>query len=104
MYFTSRGIERLTIFTATELARRQKETGLKLNVPEAIAYITDAMIAGAREDKSVAQLMSEEATLLTIDDALLGVTEWIPLIQLEAGFADGTKLIRIHHPICSAGV
>jgi urease gamma subunit len=97
-------MERLTIFTAAEIARRRKEKGLKLNVPEAIAYITDAMIEGAREDKSVAQLMSEGATLLTIEDVLPGVTELIPLIQVEAHFADGTKLISIHNPIRSAGV
>ncbi|MBW4691760.1 MAG: urease subunit gamma [Lyngbya sp. HA4199-MV5] len=104
MYLTPREMERLTIFTAAEIARRRKEKGLKLNVPEAIAYITDAMIEGAREDKSVAQLMSEGAMLLTIDDVLPGVTELIPLIQVEAHFADGTKLISIHHPIRSAGV
>ncbi len=104
MYLTPREMERLTIFTAAEIARRRKEKGLKLNVPEAIAYITDVMIEGAREDKSVAQLMSEGATLLTIDDVLPGVTELIPLIQVEAHFADGTKLISIHNPIRSAGV
>lgn len=104
MYLTPREMERLTIFTAAEIARRRKDKGLKLNVPEAIAYITDAMIEGAREDKSVAQLMSEGATLLTIDDVLPGVTELIPLIQVEAHFADGTKLISIHNPIRSAGV
>ncbi|XGV98433.1 MAG: urease subunit gamma [Leptolyngbya sp. BL-A-14] len=104
MYLTPREMERLTIFTAAEIARRRKEKGLKLNVPEAIAYITDAMIEGAREDKSVAQLMSEGATLLTIEDVLPGVTELIPLIQVEAHFADGTKLISIHNPIRSAGV
>lgn len=104
MYLTPREMERLTIFTAAEIARRRKEKGLKLNVPEAIAYITDAVIEGAREDKSVAQLMSEGATLLTIEDVLPGVTELIPLIQVEAHFADGTKLISIHNPIRSAGV
>ena len=104
MYLTPREMERLTIFTAAEIARRRKEKGLKLNVPEAIAYITDAMIEGAREDKSVAQLMSEGATLLTSEDVLPGVTDLIPLIQVEAHFADGTKLISIHNPIRSAGV
>jgi urease gamma subunit len=96
-------MERLTIFTAAEIARRRREKGIKLNVPEAIAYITDALIEGAREDKSVAQLMSEGATLLTTEDVLPGVTELIPLIQVEAHFADGTKLISIHNPIRSAG-
>ncbi|MBD1871655.1 urease subunit gamma [Oculatella sp. FACHB-28] len=103
MYLTPREMERLTIFTAAEIARRRREKGIKLNVPEAIAYITDALIEGAREDKSVAQLMSEGATLLTTEDVLPGVTELIPLIQVEAHFADGTKLISIHNPIRSAG-
>ncbi len=103
MYLTPREVERLTIFSAAEIARRRREKGLKLNVPEAIAYIIDAMIEGAREDKSVAQLMSEGATLLTTEDVLPGVTELIPLIQVEAHFADGTKLISIHNPIRSPG-
>jgi urease subunit gamma len=103
MYLTPKEMERLTIFTAAEIARRRKEKGIKLNVPEAIAYITDAIIEGAREDKSVAQLMSEGATLLTSDDVLPGVCELIPLIQVEAHFADGTKLVSIHNPIRSSG-
>lgn len=99
MYLTPKEVERLTIFTAAEIARRRKERGIKLNVPEAIAYITDLLIEGAREDKTVAQLMSEGSTLLTIDDVLPGVSELIPLIQVEAHFADGTKLVSIHDPI-----
>jgi urease subunit gamma len=97
-------MERLTIFTAAEIARRRKDKGIKLNVPEAIAYITDLLIEGAREDKSVAQLMSEGATLLTTDDVLPGVSALIPLIQVEAHFADGTKLVSVHNPIRSPGV
>jgi urease subunit gamma len=104
VYLMPREMERLTIFTAAEIARRRKEKGLKLNVPEAIAYITDALIEGAREDKSVAQLMSEGATLLTAADVLPGVPELVPLIQVEAHFADGTKLISVHNPIRSAGI
>jgi len=96
---TPREFERLTIFTAAEIARRRKERGIKLNVPEAVAYITDYLVEGAREDKSVAQLMSEGATLLTTDDVLPGVPELVPLIQVEAHFADGTKLVSIHNPI-----
>ncbi len=103
MYLTPRELERLTIFTAAEIARRRKERGIKLNVPEAIAYITDVLIEGAREDKTVAQLMSEGATLLTTDDVLPGVPELIPLIQVEAHFADGTKLVSIHNPIRMPG-
>ena len=99
MYLTPKEIERLTIFTAAEIARRRKAKGIKLNVPEAIAYITDVMVEGAREDKTVAQLMSEGAELLTTDDVLPGVAELIPLIQVEAHFLDGTKLISIHDPI-----
>lgn len=103
MYLTPRELERLTIFTADEIARRRKVRGIKLNVPEAIAYITDVLVEGAREDKTVAQLMSEGATLLTTDDVLPGVPELIPLIQVEAHFADGTKLVSIHNPIRMAG-
>lgn len=99
MYLTPRELERFTIFTAAEIARRRKEKGIKLNVPEAIAYITDFIIEGAREDKSVAQLMSEGATLLSIEDVLPGVPDLIPLIQVEAHFLDGTKLVSIHNPI-----
>jgi urease subunit gamma len=99
MYLTPRELERLTIFTAAEIARRRKERGIKLNVPEAIAYITDYIVEGAREDKSVAQLMSEGASLLTVNDVLPGAAELIPLIQVEAHFLDGTKLVSIHNPI-----
>ena len=99
MYLTPKEMERLTIFTAAEIARRRKAKGIRLNVPEAIAYITDVMVEGAREDKTVAQLMSEGAELLTTDDVLPGVAELIPLIQVEAHFLDGTKLISIHNPI-----
>ena len=102
MYLTPKEMERLTIFTAAEIARRRKAKGIKLNVPEAIAFITDVMVEGAREDKTVAQLMSEGAELLTTDDVLPGVAELIPLIQVEAHFLDGTKLISIHNPISSA--
>ena len=101
MYLTPKEMERLTIFTAAEIARRRQAKGIKLNVPEAIAYITDVMVEGAREDKTVAQLMSEGAELLTTDDVLPGVAELIPLIQIEAHFLDGTKLISIHNPIRS---
>ncbi|MEB3355156.1 MAG: urease subunit gamma [Synechococcales bacterium] len=99
MYLTPKELERLTVFTAAEIARRRKERGIKLNVPEAIAYITDYLVEGAREDKSVAQLMSEGASLLTEADVLPGVMDLVPLIQVEAHFADGTKLVSIHNPI-----
>ena len=99
MYLTPRELERFTIFTAAEIARRRKERGIKLNVPEAIAYITDFIIEGAREDKSVAELMSEGATLLSVEDVLPGVPALIPMVQVEAHFLDGTKLVSIHNPI-----
>lgn len=99
MYLSPHELDRLTVFTAAEIARRRKEKGIKLNIPEAIAYITDYILEGAREDKTVAELMSEGATLLTVDDVLPSVSELIPLIQVEAHFLDGTKLVSIHHPI-----
>lgn len=102
MYLTPHELDRLTIFTAAEIARRRKDKGLKLNVPEAIAYITDFIIEGAREDRSVAELMSIGATILTTDDVLPGVATLIPLIQVEAHFLDGTKLVSIHDPIRAA--
>jgi urease subunit gamma len=99
MYLTPHELDRLLIFTAAEIARRRKAQGIKLNVPEAIAYITDRVLDGARVDKSVADLMSEAVTWLTVDDVLPGVPELIPLIQVEAHFLDGTKLVSIHNPI-----
>ncbi|MGB3670503.1 MAG: urease subunit gamma [Phormidesmis sp.] len=99
MYLTPKETERLTLFTAAEISRRRKDKGVKLNVPEAIALISDYIVEGAREDKSVAQLMAEGATLLTTADVLLNVPELIPLIQVEAHFNDGTKLVSVHNPI-----
>ncbi|MEM9164984.1 MAG: urease subunit gamma [Cyanobacteria bacterium P01_F01_bin.4] len=99
MYLTPKESERLTLFTAAEIARRRKERGIQLNVPEAIAIISDYIVEGAREDKTVAQLMAEGATLLTIADVLPGVSDLIPLIQVEAHFNDGTKLVSVHNPI-----
>ena len=84
MYLTPRESERLTLFTAAEISRRRKERGLKLNVPEAIALISDYIVEGAREDKTVAQLMAEGATLLTTADVLPNVAELIPLIQVRS--------------------
>ena len=101
MQLTPQEKDKLLVFTAALLAERRKAKGLKLNYPEAIAYITDTVVEGAREDKTVAQLMSEGARLLTTDDVLPGVAELIPLIQVEAHFLDGTKLISIHNPIGS---
>ena len=99
MYLTPRESEQLTLFTAAEIARRRKDRGLRLNVPEAIAIISDYIVEGAREDKTVAQLMAEGATILTTADVLPGVPELIPLIQVEGHFNDGTKLVSVHNPI-----
>ncbi len=91
--------DKLLIFTAGLLAERRKARGLKLNRPEAIAYISLAVIEGARDGRTVADLMSYGATLLTRDDVMEGVAEMIYDVQVEAVFPDGTKLVTVHHPI-----
>jgi urease subunit gamma len=91
--------DKLMIFTAALLAERRKAKGLKLNYPEAIAYISAAILEGAREGKTVAELMSEGTTLLTRDDVIEGIAEMIPEVQVEATFPDGTKLVTVHNPI-----
>jgi urease subunit gamma/beta len=91
--------DKLLLFTAALLAERRKARGLKLNYPEAVAYISSAVMEGARDGKSVAELMSYGATLLHGDDVMDGVAEMIHEIQVEATFPDGTKLVTIHHPI-----
>ena len=99
MLLTPTEMERLTIFTAAELARRRKTKGLRLNHPEAVAYISDEILEGAREGKMVADLISFGSTLLTSDDVMPGVAELIPMIQVEGTFPDGTKLVTVHDPI-----
>ncbi len=99
MELTPREKDKLLIFTASLLAERRKAKGLKLNYPEAVAYISAAILEGAREGKSVADLMSYGTTLLTRDDVMEGVSEMIPEIQVEATFPDGTKLVTVHEPI-----
>ncbi|ARC34983.1 urease subunit gamma (plasmid) [Paracoccus yeei] len=91
--------DKLLLFTAALLAERRKERGLKLNYPEAVAYISAAILEGAREGRTVADLMSYGATLLTRDDVMEGVPEMIYDVQVEATFPDGTKLVTVHHPI-----
>ena len=91
--------DKLLIFTAGMLAERRKARGLKLNRPEAIAYISLAIIEGARDGRTVADLMSYGTTLLSRDDVMEGVAEMIYDIQVEAVFPDGTKLVTVHHPI-----
>lgn len=99
MELTPREKDKLLIFTAALLAERRKARGLKLNYPEAVAFITAAIMEGARDGRSVSELMSVGATLLTRDDVMDGVPEMIPDIQVEATFPDGTKLVTVHHPI-----
>jgi urease subunit gamma len=99
MELTPREKDKLLIFTAALLAERRKARGLKLNYPETVAYITAAILEGAREGRSVADLMSYGATLLTRDDVMEGIAEMIPEVQVEATFPDGTKLVTVHHPI-----
>jgi len=99
MDLTPREKDKLLIFTAALLAERRKARGVKLNYPEAVALITAAIMEGARDGKTVAQLMSEGAQILTRDDVMEGVPEMIPDIQVEATFPDGTKLVTVHHPI-----
>ncbi|MFN9858772.1 MAG: urease subunit gamma, partial [Pseudanabaena sp.] len=91
--------DKLLIFTAALLAERRKAKGLKLNYPEAIAFITAEILEGAREGRTVADLMSYGATLLTRDDVMEGIPEMIHDVQVEATFPDGTKLVTVHNPI-----
>jgi urease subunit gamma len=99
MELTPREKDKLLIFTAGLLAERRRARGLKLNYPEAVALITCAILEGARDGRTVAELMSFGATLLTRDEVMEGVAEMIPDIQVEATFPDGTKLVTVHQPI-----
>ena len=99
MELTPREKDKLMIFTASLLAERRKAKGLKLNYPESVAYISAAIMEGAREGRSVADLMSFGTTLLSRSDVMEGVPEMIPDIQVEATFPDGTKLVTVHNPI-----
>ncbi|MBO9997709.1 MAG: urease subunit gamma [Cyanobacteria bacterium SID2] len=91
--------DKLLIFTAALLAERRKEKGLKLNYPEAVAYITAGILEGAREGRTVAELMSYGKTLLSRDDVMDGISEMVKEVQVEATFPDGTKLVTVHDPI-----
>ena len=99
MYLTTKEREKLLIFLAAEVARKRKDRGLKLNHPECIAYITNSILEGARDGKSVDELMSYGRTLLKKEDVMDGVSEMIDMIQVESTFLDGTKLVTIHNPI-----
>ena len=96
---TPREQEKLLIYTAGQLAKDRKSRGLKLNHPEAVAYITAAILEGIRDGRSVADLMSYGAKLLTRGDVMPGVPEMIPELQVEGTFPDGTKLVTVHQPI-----
>ena len=99
MELTPREKDKLLIFTAALLAERRKERGLKLNYPEAIALISAEIMEGAREGKSVAELMSYGKTILSRDDVMDGIAELVQEVQVEATFPDGTKLVTVHEPI-----
>ena len=99
MELTPREKDKLLIFTAALLAERRRARGLKLNYPEAVAFITAGILEGARDGQTVAELMSYGTTLLKRDEVMEGVPEMIPDIQVEATFPDGTKLVTVHNPI-----
>jgi urease subunit gamma/beta len=99
MLLTPTELERLTIFTAAELARKRRAKGLKLNHPEAVAIITDEILEGAREGRTVAELMGLGSAILTADDVMAGVPTMVPILQVECVFPDGTKLVTVHEPI-----
>ena len=99
MNLTPREKDKLLIFTAGLLAERRKARGLKLNYPEAVAYISAAILEGARDGRTVAELMSYGAELLTRADVMDGIPEMIAEVQVEATFPDGTKLVTVHNPI-----
>jgi urease subunit gamma len=99
MELTPREKDKLLIFTAALVAERRRARGLKLNYPEAIAFISAAVLEGARDGRTVAELMSFGATLLTRADVMDGIPELIPEVQVEATFPDGTKLVTVHQPI-----
>ena len=99
MELTPREKDKLMLFTAGLLAERRKNRGLKLNYPESVAYISAALLEGARDGRSVAELMDYGSTLLTRDDVMDGIPEMIQDVQVEATFVDGTKLVTAHEPI-----
>jgi urease subunit gamma/beta len=99
MLLTPTEMERLIIYTAAQLARSRRARGLRLNHPEAVAIITDTILEGAREGRSVAELMGYGSTILTTADVLPGIAAMLPILQVEAMFDDGTKLVTVHEPI-----
>ena len=99
MHLTPREQEKLLVFVAAELARKRKERGIKLNYPEAVSLITAEVLEGARDGRSVSELMQFGATILKRDDVMEGVPEMVHEVQVEGTFPDGTKLVTVHDPI-----
>ena len=99
MYLTPREVEKLLVYVAADLARSRRARGLKLNHPEAVALIASELMEGARDGRTVADLMGYGKTILTRDDVMEGVPEMITEVQIEATFPDGTKLVTVHEPI-----
>ncbi len=99
MMLTPRESEKLLVYVAAELARTRKARGLKLNVPESVALITEALLEGARDGKTVPQVMELGRQVLTREEVMEGVPDLVPLVQVEATFPDGTKLVSCHDPI-----
>lgn len=99
MHFTPKEQDKLTLLTIGMIAERRLNKGLKLNYPEAVAYITSAALEGAREGKTVEEVMNLAANVLTKDQVMDGVADMITLLQVEAVFTDGSRLVSIHHPI-----
>ncbi|TWP25233.1 urease subunit gamma [Apibacter muscae] len=99
MYLTPREIDKLMLLSLGAIAERRLKKGLKLNYPEAVAYITSAALEGAREGKTLEEVMNEAANVLKKEDVMEGVADMIPLLQVEAVFTDGSRLVSIHTPI-----
>jgi urease subunit gamma len=99
LHLTPREQDKLMIFLASELARKRRARGLKLNYPEAMAILSAEILEAARDGKSVAEIMSAGASILTRDDVMDGIAEMIHEVQIEATFPDGTKLVTVHDPI-----
>ena len=99
MHLTPREVDKLLIFVAAEVARRRRERGLKLNYPEAMALISAELLEGARDGKSVAELMRYGVQILSRDEVMEGVPEMLAEVQIEATFPDGTKLVTVHDPL-----
>lgn len=99
MQLTPREKDKLLVAMAAQVARRRLERGVKLNYPESVALITDFVVEGARDGRSVADLMEEAAHVLTKAQVMPGIADMLPEVQVEATFPDGTKLVTVHHPI-----